>query len=164
MPRVCHIVLVCEGWRDSAFARGFLESSGSRLIHEKRNPRGSGHDWVKGQFVVEVAALTRFSEGRGVLGLLDEDGQGASARENEIEEALRARQLGSLSARDGRCLLLPTRNLETWLYWLKSHQSETTVSIDETTNYKQQPPTGVARIADQDCRPAGEYLHTLDHT
>ena len=30
MARVCNIVLVCEGWRDSAFARGFLDSSGNR--------------------------------------------------------------------------------------------------------------------------------------
>jgi hypothetical protein len=164
MARVCNIVLVCEGWRDSAFARGFLETSGSRRIHEKRNPRGSGHDWVKTQFVEEVASLARFSEGRGVLGLLDEDGQGASVWENEIEEALRARKLGSLSATDGRCLLLPTRNLETWLYWLKLRQNGTNVQIDETTNYNQKPPTGAARIDNRDCRPAGEHLYTLDHT
>jgi hypothetical protein len=164
MARVCNIILVCEGWRDSVFARGFLEASGNRRIHERRNSRGSGHGWVKSQFVAEVASLTRFSEGWGVLGLLDEDGQGASAREKEIEEVLRTQKLDSLSAKDGRCLLLPTRNLETWLYWLKSHQNKTTVSIDEITDYKKQPPTGVMRIENQDCRPAGEYLHTLDHT
>jgi hypothetical protein len=164
MARICNIILVCEGWRDSAFARGFLESSGSRRVHEKRNPRGSGHDWVKTQFVEESAGLARFSEGRGVLGLLDEDGQGASVRESEIEEALRNQNLGSLSPSDGRCLLLPTRNLETWLYWLKSHQNGTAVSIDEASNYKKQPPTGSARVEDRDCRPAGVYLHTLNHT
>src|SRR5208282_5926048 len=144
MARVCNIVLVCEGWRDSAFARGFLETSGNRKIHERRNPRGSGHGWVKSQFVVEVANLTRFSEGRGVLGLLDEDGQGVSKREEDIAGALKTRNLGPIAANDGRCLLLPTRNLETWLYWLKSHQSGTLVSIDETTNFKRQPPTGLA--------------------
>jgi hypothetical protein len=164
MARVCTIVRVCEGWRDSAFARGFLETSGSRRIEERRNPRGSGHGWVRGQFVIEAARLNRFSEGLGVLGLPDEDGQGASAREKEIETALRERDLGTLSAKDGRCLLLPTRNLETWLYWLQSHQNGTPVPIDETTNYKRQPPSGVARIDDRDCRPAGEHLHTLDHT
>jgi len=164
MPRVCHIILVCEGQRDSAFARGFLEASGNRKIYMQVNPKGSGHDWVRSQFVHEVANLTKFSEGRGVLGLLDEDGQGTSERENEIAEALRERNLGAISASDGRCLLLPTRNLETWLYWLKSHQSGTFISIDETTDFKRQPPTGVKRIGDGDCRPAGEFLHTLDHT
>jgi len=164
MARVCNIVLVCEGWRDSAFARGFLEKSGNRKIHDKRNPRGSGHGWVRRQFVEEVAALARFSEGWGVLGLLDEDGQGVSVRESEIAEAMRERNLGSLSAGNGRCLLLPTRNLETWLYWLKSRQDGMLVSIDETTDFKRQSPGGMPRIADRDCRPMGEHLHTLDHT
>jgi len=162
MARVCTIILVCEGWRDSAFARGFLEMSGNRRIYPKVNPRGSGHGWVKAQFVNEIANLTRFSEGRGVLGLLDEDGD--SGRENEIVIALAAQNLGSLSARDGRCLLLPTRNLETWLYWLKCHQNGIPASIDETTDFKRQPPGGASRITDRDCRPAGEYLHKLDHT
>jgi hypothetical protein len=164
MARVCNIVLVCEGWRDSAFARGFLEISGNRKVHDRRNSRGSGHGWVKSQFVEEVARLTQFSEGRGVLGLIDEDGQGATVRENEIADALKERSLGSLSASEGRCLLLPTRNLETWLYWLKSHRNGTHLSIDEATDFKRQPPNGMARIDNQDCRPAGEYLHTLDHT
>jgi hypothetical protein len=164
MARVCNIILVCEGWRDSAFARGFLESSGNRKIYPKVNPGGSGHGSVKSQFVIEVANLTRFAEGRGVLGMLDEDGQGASERENEIAETLREQNLGSLSANDGRCLLLPTRNLETWLYWLKCARNGTPVSIDEKTDFKRQAPTGIARIDDRDCRPAGEYLHTLDHT
>lgn len=130
----------------------------------KTNPSGSGHDWVRTQFVEEVSNLTRFSEGRGVLGLLDEDGQGVSERERDIADALRERNLGSFLASEGRCLLLPTRNLETWLYWLKSRQGGMTISIDETTNFKMRPPTDMARIEDGDCRPAGEYLHTLDHT
>jgi len=114
--------------------------------------------------VREVANLIRFSEGRGVLGLLDEDGQGASMREREIAEALQSQELGSLSANEGRCLLLPTRNLETWLYWLKSHKNGASLSVDETTNYKREAPTGIARVENSDCRPAGEYLYTLDHT
>lgn len=164
MPRVCNIVLVCEGWRDSRFMRSFLGSSGNRKIHVKDNPRGcgSGHDWVKTQFVNEVANLKRFSEGRGVLGLLDEDG--ISSREKEITEALAARNLGSLSPSEGRCLLLPTRNLETWLYWLKSHQNGILLSIDETTDFKRQPPNGIPCINNRDCQTTGEYLHTLDHT
>jgi len=166
MPRTCNIVLVCEGWQDSAFARGFLRMAGNLKILDRTNPRGSGcgHDWVRTQFVEEVANLTRFSEGRGVLGLLDEDGQRASERENEVADVLRKRNLGSCSATEGRCLLVPTRNLETWLYWLKSHQVGSVVSIDETTDFKRQPPAGVARIDNRDCRPAGEFLHTLDHT
>ena len=166
MSRVCRIVLVCEGWRDSSFARGFLSAAGiDREIEPKINPGGSGHDWVKKKFAEEVANLGRYFEGRGVLGLLDEDGQGAAVREAEVAEQLRARRLPALAAHEGRCLLLPTRNLETWLYWLKGQRNGAAVEVNETTDYKASgPPAGMARIADRDCRPAGEFLHTLDHT
>ena len=72
MARISRIVVVCEDWRHSAFARGFLSAAGvnRRSIDEKVNPRGCGYDWVKSQFVKEVANLARFSEGRGVVGLL----------------------------------------------------------------------------------------------
>jgi len=88
MTRVCKIILVCEGWRDSAFARGFLAAAAvdARAVDPKVNPGGCGHGWVKGKFVEEVANLTRFSEGRGVLGLMDEDGQGLAVREREVAE------------------------------------------------------------------------------
>jgi hypothetical protein len=162
MARVCNIVLVCEGWRDSAFARGFLQMSGNWRIAVRTNPGGSGYGWVRTQFVEEVYAVTRFSEGRGVLGLLDEDG--IPGRHQSIADALKERQLGALSANDGRCLLLPTRNLETWLYWLRCRQKRITVSIDESRDFKRRPPDGVAPIENSDCRPAGQYLHTLDHT
>jgi hypothetical protein len=166
MNRVCKIILVCEGWRDSAFARGFLVAAGvgARSIDPKTNPGGSGHDWVKTQFAQEAANLARFAEGRGVLGLLDEDGQGAGVREQEVADRLRERGLGPISAQDGRCLLLPTRNLETWLYWLTAQRDGFSLNVDEGTDYnKTGPPAGSPRIGDHHCRPAGEYLHALNH-
>ncbi len=167
MSRVCKIILVCEGWRDSAFARGFLVEAGvgRRSIEPRTNPGGSGHDWVKTQFIEEVANLDRFSEGRGVLGLLDEDGQGVSTRQQEIADRLKAHGLGSLAPNDGRCLLLPARNLETWLYWLTGQKNGLLVVVDETTDYKQVgPPAAASPIGNEHCRPAGEWLHTLNHS
>ena len=165
MSRVCKIVLVCEGWRDSAFARAFLaESIDPRSIDNHVNPGGSGHDWVKTQFVNEVANLIRFSEGRGVIGLLDEDGVGVTARTNEVSNQLNQLGLPSISPQDGRCLLLPTRNLETWLYWLSAYQRGISAAVDEMTDYKKTgPPNGVARIGDTDCKPAGQCFHGLNH-
>lgn len=166
MNRVCKIVIVCEGWRDSAFARGFLTAAGidSRAIDPRVNPGGSGHDWVKTQFVGEVANLARFSEGRGVLGLLDEDGQGVAAREREVAERLEMRGLLPMAAQEGRCLLLPARNIETWLYWLACRRGGVVAAVDEITDYKRQgPPAGISQLSDADCRPAGQHLHKLNH-
>ena len=134
-------------------------------IDRHENPGGSGHGWVKARFVQEVANLRRFSEGRGVLGLLDEDGQGAGAREQEINVLLMARGLPDISAGDGRCLLLPTRNLETWIYWLRAHQGGVRVEVNETTDYKKTgPPAGLSGISRDDCSLAGNYLHDLSHS
>jgi hypothetical protein len=166
VSRVSKIILVHEGWRDSAFARGFLGAAGvdGRAIDPRPNPGGSGHDWVKNQFAAEVANLMRFSEGRGVIGLLDEDGRGVADRERELEELLKGRSLPPISAQEGRCLLLPTRNLETWLYWLTAQRRGSAVAVDETTDYKRGgPPADVPRIQNADCRPAGEALHGLNH-
>jgi hypothetical protein len=166
VSRVSKIVLIFEGWRDSSFARGFLVAAGinPRVIELRPNPGGSGHDWVKEQFVVEVGNLRRFSEGRGVLALLDEDGFGTQNRQREVETLLTERQLPPISAHEGRCLILPTRNIETWLYWLRGYKTGSLVAVDEADDYKQRPPIGSSRIRDEECRPAGETLHQLDHT
>ena len=166
MSRVSKIILVHEGWRDSAFARGFLGAAGinARAINPRPNPGGSGHDWVKNQFAAEVANLGRFSEGRGVLGLLDEDGRGVAEREYEVAEALKLRGLPPISALAGRCLLLPARNLETWLYWLTAQRRGSVLQVDEVTDYKRGGPPGDSpRIRNEDCRPSGEALHKLNH-
>ena len=151
MSRICRIVLVCEGWRDSAFARSFLVAANvTGAVDQKVSHGGSGHDWVKTQFVEEVANLRRFSEGRGVLGLIDEDGQGVAERQREVSDRLKERQLPSISARDGRCLLLPMRNLETWLYWLTAQRNGSPLVLDETIDYKKSgPPAGVSRIGNE---------------
>lgn len=167
MSRICRIVLVCEDWRSSRFARGFLSAANidERCVDAQTNPGGSGHDWVKAKFADEVANLGRFAEGRGVLGLLDEDGQGAAVRENEVVARLAARGLPSLAAHEGRCLLLPARNIETWLYWLTGQTNGESIEVNETTDYKRNgPPDGIRRMADADCLPAGAFLHTLNHT
>ena len=49
-------------------------------------------------------------------------GGGVAEREREVAEVLKVRGLPPISAQGGRCLLLPTRNLETWLYWLTAQR------------------------------------------
>jgi hypothetical protein len=106
----------------------------------------------------------RFSEGRGALGMLDEDGKGVAEREREVEAALRVRGLPPISAQEGRCLLLPARNLETWLYWLTAQRHGSAVVVDEVLDYKRDgPPGNASPIRNEDCRPAGETLHRLNH-
>ena len=99
-----------------------------------------------------------------MLALIDEDGKGATTRQSEIIQKLDAEDLPTISAAEGRCLLVPMRNLETWLYWITANRTNRQVTVDETTDYKKTGPSGIERVENADCRPAGEYLHGLDHT
>jgi hypothetical protein len=81
-----------------------------------------------------------------------------------VNERLEARGLPPLAANQGRCLLLPARNIETWLYWLTAQRMSQHLEVDEITDYKAGPPSPAPRLSNDDCRPAGEYLHTLNHT
>jgi hypothetical protein len=49
--------------------------------------------------------------------LIDEDGQGLDARRNEIIDELRRLGLPNINPSEGRCLVLPVRNVETWMVW-----------------------------------------------
>ena len=163
MARVCRIVLVTEGWEDSAFLKGFFESAGmGRSITTKENPRseGSGFSFVREIFVDEVYALGRFNEGRGVLALMDEDGQGVENRVSWVADLLASRELPAADCANGRCLLLPKRNLETWVFWLTGARQSQNRNVTETDNYKHCNPV----LVSSDWRAAGSHLHSLNHT
>ena len=168
MARVCRIALVCEGWEDSAFLRGFLESAGIRDgIIPKNNPKGkgSGFDHVRDIFAEEVKALSSFREGRGVLAMMDEDGKGVENRLAWVASRLDSLNLAAMDSTQGRCLVLTKRNIETWVYWLTGQRLNENWDVNESGNYKTSPPATASRsIEKSDWRSAGKLLHTINHT
>ena len=165
MGRVSRVVVVCEGFEDSAFARGFFNEAGlSREIQPRENPRGksSGHDFVRKAFVEEVKNLQRFKEGRGVIGFIDEDSTGTEKRITQIDSDLRKLGLPEISASSGRCVLVPVRNLETWVYWLRANQENRQCQANETEDFKQRPPKGETKLEKKDFSAAGSTFHTLN--
>jgi hypothetical protein len=165
MSRVYPITVVCEGHEDEQFICSFLGKVLETHITRVTSPlgRGCGFDWVKQHFVQEVNNLRLFTEGRGVLGLMDEDGTGMS-RTDQISDTLHQKSLPDINSSQGRCLLLAIRNIETWAYWLKANQHGNSVVVDEQLNYKNTPPPGIERLTNADWKKAGVHLHTLNHT
>ena len=168
MARVCRITLVCEGWEDSAFLEGFLASSGiNKGIVCTKNPKGkgSGFDYVRKVFAEEVKALSRFQEGRGVLALMDEDGQGIVGRRDWVATQLSGLSLPQVDCKEGRCLILAKRNIETWVYWLTGARLNQDWEVSETENYKNRRPSGASRNLDnKDWREAGRKLQSINQT
>jgi hypothetical protein len=163
MSRVCTITLVCEGWEDKRLVRAFLDKAIQARVNARPNLMGCGYEWVIKEFVQEVRNLGRFSEGRGVIGVIDEDGLG-SDRRNHINRLLHDQALPDIEASKGRCLLLAIRNIETWAYWLKANRLNQSIEVDEISNYKNAAPDGVEKLKTTDWRDAGNHLHQLDHT
>jgi hypothetical protein len=169
MARVCRIVVVVEGWEDRAFAEGFLASAGvaPRSIDAKVSPKGhgSGFSFVREVFAQELGELARYREGRGVLALMDEDGKGIDSRRGWVADYLRETERLPIDCAEGRCLILPKRNLETWVYWLTGSKIGQNWAVDEGEDYKTARPASATRSLDNsDWRAAGQHLHTFNHT
>lgn len=168
MARVCRIVLVCEGWEDSAFLTGFLEGAGVKDgIYPRNNPKGkgAGFNHVRDVFAKEVVALRGFREGRGVLAMMDEDGQGVEDRRSWVASHLESLSLSVMDCTQGRCLVLTKRNIETWVYWLTGARLNENWEVSESDNYKTRRPAAANRSLEKgDWRSAGKQLHSIDHT
>jgi len=169
MARVCRIVVVVEGWEDRAFTEGFLASAGvaPRSIDAKVSPKGhgSGYSFVREVFAHEVGELAKHREGRGVLALMDEDAKGVENRRRWVADYLRETQRQPIACAEGRCLVLPMRNLETWAYWLTGSKIGQNWVADEDEDYKTTRPASATRsLENTDWRAAGQHLHSLDHT
>lgn len=167
--RVCSIVVVGEGPADIAFMSGFFDvvNIGNRQRQTRQNPRGKGSafDFVRETLWREVEALQRYREGRGVVGMIDEDGQGVETRRSWVSEFKPAAALPDLDCAGGRCLLIPRRNLETWTYWLNGQRENAPFEVSEEENYKTRKPGPATRRLDSaDFRAGGRHLATLDHT
>lgn len=166
--RICSITVIGEGWEDIAFLKGFLAEAGvgDRQCQPRQNPRGegSGFDFVRVTLAEEIKALAKFTEGRGVLAMMDEDGKTIGTRREWVADLLAQKGASSLDCAAGRCLLFPKRNLETWVYWLTAQADGYGCVVDEDSNYKLQRPDGSRRTLQRDdWRKAGRRLHLIDH-
>jgi hypothetical protein len=82
----------------------------------------------------------------GILAIIDEDGKGLAQRRGIADKALTDCGLLGTDANDGRCLILPMRNVETWMVWLARWQAAGSPTspgtfasytpVDEANDYK----------------------------
>ncbi len=114
--------------------RRFLETSGweKRQIEVILNPkgRGSGEQWVRERYASEVKKLRSAPHvARALVTVIDEDKQGAGRREAQLAEALKDAGLPARKADEAVLHIIPARNIETWLEYLKGE------TVDERKNY-----------------------------
>lgn len=121
MPRNCRIIIVPEDKDHAALARGYLDGRGFQprtyRVTQHWTGKNGNYDRVREWFVEEVREQSKMRVRFGVLALTDEDGQGLSARRQRIADELARLELPALDSSQGRLLVVPVRNVETWMVW-----------------------------------------------
>ena len=158
MSRYCNIVVLPEDVAHADLARGYFQGRNvderSYDLQRRWTGRNGNHAAVRHWFCEEVRLQAhRFGARRSILALIDEDGQGLELRRNEIRGELTKLGLPNINPSEGRCLVLPMRNIETWMVWAARWQSAGRptspsappgyVLVDESYDYKRfRTPTG----------------------
>lgn len=140
MSRSSRVVVLCEDKRTQQFIRRFLQ----RLAYQNHEIRfsaigsGSAEQRVREQFPREVAALQNslFTD-QFLITAIDADSWSVEKRIQQLENSMTDSGVTKAIPREKICLLVPRRNIETWIRVLCGD------SADEETDYK--PPPGGTR-------------------
>ena len=137
MSRPAEILLLCEDRQHETFVRRFLKRHlgprarevSRRLRVEMAHPgRGAADQYVLERFPHEVAAYRRQAGKRQtrLLVMIDGDRTGVEGRTQRFDDACREKQIEPRKDSEGILVLVPTWNIETWLFWLAGNE------VDET--------------------------------
>ena len=160
MSRPAEIVLLCEDRQQATFLRQFLkryvghearELSRRLRVEIAQAGRGAADQYVLERFPREVAAYRRQAGKRQtrLLVMIDGDRFGVEQRTQTLAAACRDKQIEPPKKREQIVVLVPTWNIETWLFWLDGHE------VDETRkDYPRLPKEGK-------CQPQVKALVTM---
>lgn len=136
MPGSVYAVVLCEGLQDYVFFRRALSTLGiaGHDIRAVMAPggKGSGEQFVRENYTKEVAAQRlRTARRRAVLLVVtDADVLSVSDRAASLAKTLSDASVPPRAAKEAIALLIPKRNIETWIQFYVSGPP-----VDETTVY-----------------------------
>lgn len=120
-----HTMVLCEDLQQEVFVRRFLKLRGweTRQIRARKAPGGEGsaEQWVRERFPQELRSFrARDSHTKTCLiVVLDADIGTVDSHVQELERACYKGGLGPRTAKERVLLLVPRRNIETWLAFLR---------------------------------------------
>ena len=127
------IILLCEDSQTDAFARRFLKRRNFRArdIKTLALPSGaqSGEQWVRERYPDELQ-LIRERRNAYLIVVTDADKNSTTDRRAQLDMACDEKQVPRRGDRDPVLIIVPRRNIETWLHYLGSG-----TAVDETTRY-----------------------------
>jgi hypothetical protein len=137
MPRRdAQVVVLAEDKQQRAFVSRLLRGLGYhprrvRLLAPAADKSG-GATFVLQRYAVEVAALRRkatFQKSLRLLVIIDADQGDVDKRLNELDARLEAADQPKRGDDEGIAILVPNRNIETWIRWLRGEP------VDDSTQY-----------------------------
>jgi hypothetical protein len=122
LKRQAQLVLLCEDNQHEAFARRFLAGMGwnPRAIRIEKAPggRGSGEQFVRERFPLELKAHRSRPVNQVLVVLIDGDGEGTAVRLRQLSQACGDAAVAERSPDERVAIFVPTWNIETWLAYL----------------------------------------------
>ena len=139
MSNSVSLVLLCEDRRHEQFVTAFLRAKKRRITrlsfpsayksHEKGGAKRS-NAFVLSKATEEIGAARKVPPKRALILIIDGDNRGYASRCGEIAARLKAEDMAQLTDKERIALIVPCRNIETWVHHFAGEIA------DETTNYK----------------------------
>jgi hypothetical protein len=139
MPRPSRVIVLVEDSRHQQLVRRYLRRIGldGRVLRFELPRSGSGEQWVRGQFPVELAAY-RWRNTRAATTLIiviDADVSSVAERLAQLEHAREEAGVGPIRADvEQVARLVPRRNIETWILCLNDIEVQEDVDYKRTRN------------------------------
>lgn len=145
--RYTSVVVRCEDLQQRGFLYRYLigKGVGRREIRIEHSPSGKGDakEWVRQHHVIEVRALrSRPHLSLALITMLDADDRSVVERKQELDGALVAGGQDRRQPSERIAVLVPRRNIETWIHRLEGN------AVNESDSYPRY------RHAESRCREA----------
>lgn len=148
------ITLLCEDKQTDSFVRRFLRRRKFRVrdVRTLPLPEGSqsGEQWVRERYPAELRTI-RGRQGACLIVVTDADDRSTNDRRGQLEAACREQNVPARTGEDPVVLIVPRRNIETWLAYLDAGNP-----VDEDRTYPRLKH-------ERDCDRHAETLFNMCH-
>jgi hypothetical protein len=152
-------IVLAEDEQQQSFVYRWLREQGVEARKIRKIPvpagKGAGEQYVREKYAEQVKAHRSRKNHLSLrlVVLIDADLQTVELRRGQLEDQLKTAQLQPMDPGEGICLLVPRRNIETWIHHINGG------AADETTDYKPKTPEECGSAAVKLVQANGKPVH-----
>ena len=125
------VIVLCEDKQQEVFVRRFMKPRTNHPIRVVSAPvgEGAGEQFVREQYPQQLRASRAATVNVVLVVMIDGDTAGSVQRMRQLDESCRLSGIAPRTDADRVIVLVPERNIETWLAYLGG------ATVEETTDY-----------------------------